>query len=44
VVFVIFEMCSSKNDAAAREIQRKYDLTEKSAWFRLHRISEAMKW
>jgi len=42
-VFVIFEMCSSKNGVAAREIQRKYDLTEKSAWFMLHRIREAMK-
>src|SRR5262249_21885272 len=27
---------------SAREIQRKYDLTEKSAWFLLHRIREAM--
>ena len=42
-VLVIFEMCSSKNGVAAREIQRKYDLTEKSAWFMLHRIREAMK-
>lgn len=42
-LFVIFEMCSSKNGVAAREIQRKYDLTEKSAWFMLHRIREAMK-
>jgi transposase-like protein len=42
-LFVIFEMCSSKNGVAAREIQRKYDLTEKSAWYMLHRIREAMK-
>lgn len=42
-LFVIFEMCASKNGVAAREIQRKYDLTEKSAWFMLHRIREAMK-
>lgn len=42
-VFVIFEMCTSRNGVAAREIQRKYDLTEKSAWFMLHRIREAMK-
>lgn len=42
-VFVIFEMCSSKNGVSAREIERKYDLTPKSAWFMLHRIREAMK-
>lgn len=42
-LFVIFEMCSSKNGVAAREIQRKYHLTAKSAWFMLHRIREAMK-
>jgi transposase-like protein len=42
-VLVIFEMVSSKNGVAAREIQRKYGLTPKSAWFMLHRIREAMK-
>ncbi len=42
-VFVIFEMCASKNGVAAREIERKYDLTAKTAWFMLHRIREAMK-
>jgi transposase-like protein len=42
-VFVIFEMCSSKNGVAAREIERKYGLTAKSAWFMMHRIREAMK-
>jgi transposase-like protein len=42
-VFVIFEMCSSKNGIAAREIERKYGLTPKSAWFMAHRIREAMK-
>jgi transposase-like protein len=41
-VMVIFEMCSSKNGVSAREIERKYDLTPKSAWFLLHRIREAM--
>jgi transposase-like protein len=41
-VFVI-EMASSKNGVAAREIERKYDLTPKSAWFMLHRIREGMK-
>lgn len=42
-VFVIFEVCSSKNGVAAREIERKYDLTPKTAWFMLHRLREAMK-
>jgi transposase-like protein len=42
-LFVVFEMCASKNGVAAREIERKYDLTAKSAWFMLHRIREAMK-
>ena len=42
-LFVIFEMCSSKNGVSAREIERKYSLTPKSAWFLLHRIREAMK-
>jgi hypothetical protein len=28
---------------SAREIERKYDLTGKTAWFMLHRIREAMK-
>lgn len=42
-LFVILEMCASKNGVSAREIERKYDLTAKSAWFMLHRIREAMK-
>lgn len=42
-LLVIFEMCASKNGVAAREIERKYDLTGKTAWFMLHRIREAMK-
>lgn len=42
-IFVIFEMCASKNGVAAREIERKYNVTAKSAWFMLHRIREAMK-
>lgn len=42
-LFVIFEMCADKNGVAAREIERRYDLTPKSAWFMLHRIREAMK-
>lgn len=42
-LFVIFEMCSSKNGVSAREIERKYDLTPKTAWFMMHRLREAMK-
>jgi transposase-like protein len=42
-LFVVFEMCSSKNGVSAREIERKYDLTPKSAWYMTHRIREAMK-
>jgi transposase-like protein len=42
-VLVVFEMASSKNGVAAREIERKYGLTPKSAWFLMHRIREAMK-
>jgi transposase-like protein len=42
-IFVTFEVCASKNGVAAREIERKYDLTAKSAWFMVHRIREAMK-
>jgi transposase-like protein len=42
-VLVTFEMCASKNGVASREIERKYGLTPKSAWFMMHRIREAMK-
>ena len=42
-LFVLFEMCASKNGVSAREVSRKYDLTPKTAWFMLHRIREGMK-
>lgn len=42
-VFVMFEMCASKNGIAAREIERKYGITNRAAWFLTHRIREAMK-
>lgn len=42
-LLVLFEMASSKNGVSAREIERKYSLTPKSAWFMLQRIREAMK-
>lgn len=41
-LFVVVEMCASKNGVAAREIQRKYGLTPKSAWFMTQRIRHAM--
>lgn len=41
-LFVMFEMMSSKNGVAAREIQRKYKVSQKTAWHMLHRIREAM--
>jgi transposase-like protein len=41
-VFVIFEMCASKNGVSAREIERKYGVCPRTAWFMLHRIREAM--
>lgn len=41
-LMVIFEMMSSKNGVAAREIERKYGVTACTAWFMLHRIREAM--
>jgi transposase-like protein len=42
-VLVVFEMASSKNGISAREIERKYDVTPKTAWFMLHRLREAMR-
>ncbi len=42
-LLVIFQMCGSKNGVSAREIERTYQLTPKTAWFVLHRIREAMK-
>jgi transposase-like protein len=42
-LFVTFEMVSSKNGVSGREIERKYGMSPKSAWFMLHRIREAMK-
>ena len=42
-LFVVYEMVSSKNGVSGREIERKYDMSPKTAWFMLHRIREAMK-
>lgn len=41
-VFVLYEMCLSKNGVAAREIERKYGIAPRSAWFMTQRIREAM--
>ncbi len=41
-VFVLFEMCTDKNGLAAREVERKYGLTPRSAWHMTQRIREAM--
>jgi len=41
-VLVIFEMVASKNGVAACEIERKYGICNRSAWFLMHRIREAM--
>src|SRR5438067_4343062 len=42
-LFVLFEMMANKNGIAAREIERKYAVTAKTAWFMTQRIREAMK-
>lgn len=42
-VLVIFEMCASKNGVSAREVERKYGVCGRTAWFMMHRIREAMK-
>jgi len=42
-VMVFFEMASSRNGVSACEIERKYGLCPRSAWFLMHRIRESMK-
>jgi transposase-like protein len=41
-VLVIFEMSASKNGISAAEISRKYGVCNRTAWFLMHRIREAM--
>lgn len=41
-LMVVFEMCASKNGISAREVERKYGVAGRSAWFMCHRIREAM--
>lgn len=42
-LLVVFEMCANKNGMAAREIERKYAVAPKTAWYMAHRIREAMR-
>lgn len=42
-IFVLFEMVANKNGIAAREIARKYKLSNKTAWFMAHRVRLAME-
>src|ERR1700758_4025674 len=42
-LLVIYDACTAKNGIAAREVERKYGLTPKTAWFLMHRLREAMK-
>ncbi len=42
-LFVVFEMAANKNGLAAREIERKYGVSPKTAWYMAHRVREAMK-
>jgi transposase-like protein len=43
LVLVAFELVSSKNGVSAREIERKYGVCPRTAWFVLHRIRAAME-
>ncbi len=40
---VIFDMIAAKNGISAREVERKYGVCPRTAWFMLHRIRECMK-
>ncbi len=42
-LMVLVEMCANKNGMAAREIEHKYGVSPKTAWFMAHRIREAMR-
>ena len=42
-LLVIFEVCSSKNSISAWKVSRKYEITNESAWYMLHRIREGLK-
>ena len=42
-LFVCYEMCANKNGIAAREIERKYEVSAKTAWYMTQRIREGVK-
>jgi transposase-like protein len=42
-LMVVFEMCANKNGIAAREIERKYGVAPKTAWFMTQRLREAIQ-
>jgi transposase-like protein len=42
-LFVIFDACAAKNGISAREIERHYGLTPRTAWHLMHQLREAMK-
>jgi len=41
-IMVIYELCASKNGVAAREIERKYGMNPRTAWFLTQRVRTAM--
>jgi len=41
-VLVIAELCSAKNGISAREIERKYGVNPRTAWFVAHRLRAGM--
>ena len=42
-VLVLFDMIAAKNGISAREVERKYGVCPRTAWFMCHRIRECMK-
>jgi len=42
-LMVIFEMCASKNGVSARELERKYGMCPRTAWYVAHGVREAMR-
>ena len=41
---VLLDMIAAKNGISAREVERKYGVCPRTAWFVCHRIREAMRW
>src|SRR5450631_4660139 len=42
-MMVVWMLCNCKNGVSSYEIHRSIGVTQKTAWFMLHRIREAMK-